>query len=517
MALTNVWRQNTDGEWVRTTAAQADREYSYSVSVNAAHFRCYSCFQYVTFVKGGPTRASHFKHSRGDINKDCEDRSQSISRNAINTPSDIPVPMRLLIQGGRARFQIGLLPICDEELNRAIDAKLTIIIRGNRGTPRVYRVDRSRFSPHITCWIDLPDEWIDSYQLCFEPSHHAPNMWKRKGLWIGDDGALFDVSTGRRMPDRSDIQVGKEYYYVNGHSVFFSYSKMDVSIERINVQGYNVWIYKVKVLRYSSGASDFCFDYLKVRLTQKPVEMEIVWPPVMDVDGVMTTNLHILWMLSRGEADLETFPRSGRFVQSTLLLPMGKAKLTEIHNVSTLQMVCAERYSQSIACLYVRPLEDFTAAGLPNLRIMEDNGNIILTNTLVRPPRGGIIHIESDVDGSAYVFDEFGFRYRKVLNAGEDERLIDVKNGETIVVRQGLDVVRKIVIGKPSVKDHTEGSMQPWKAREVPFPRRYAAILERLDVNSAMYQTIRSMLKKGAIPKDGLKYLQKMMEAKSDE
>ena len=259
MALTNVWRQNSDGEWVRTTAAQADREYSYSVSVNAAHFRCYSCFQYVTFVKGGPTRASHFKHSRGDINKECEDRSQSISRSAISTPSDIPAPMRLLIQGGRARFQIGLLPISDEELNRAIDAKLMILIKGDRGTSRAYRVDRSRFSPHITSWIDLPEDWIDSYQLCFEPSRHAPNMWRRKALWIGDDRALFDASTGRRMPDRSDVLVGKEYYFVKCHSMFFSYSKMDVSIERINGQGYNVWIYKVKALRYSSRASDFFF------------------------------------------------------------------------------------------------------------------------------------------------------------------------------------------------------------------------------------------------------------------
>lgn len=517
MALTNVWRQNADGEWVRTTAAQADREYSYSVSVYAAHFRCYSCFQYVTFVKGGPTRSSHFKHSRGDINKDCEDRSQSISRNAINSPSDIPAPMRLLIQGDRARFQIGLLPISDEELNRAIDAKLTIIIRGNRGTPRVYRVDRSRFSPHITCWIDLPEEWINSYQLCFEPSRHAPNMWKRKILLISEEGALFEASTGRRMPERSDAQVGKEYYFVIDHSVFFSYSKLDVSIERISFQGYNVWIYKVKALRYSTGASDFFFDYLKVRLTQKPAELEIVWPPVMYEDGVLTTNLHILWILSKGEADLQTFPRSGRFVQSTFQLPMGKARLMEIHNVSTLQMVCAERYSQSIACLYVRPLEDFAAEDTPGLRVTEDNGNTISTNTLTRPPRGGIIHISSDVDGSAYVFDELGFRYRKVLKAGEDVRLIDVKNGETIVVRQGLDVVRKIVVEKPAVNDQIEESMLAWRGSEVSFPRRYAAILERLDVNSTLYLTIRSVLKKGAIPKDGLKYLQMLMEAKNDE
>ena len=96
MALTNVWRRGSDGEWERTTAAQEDAERDYSVSVKAASYRCYSCFQYVTFVKGSVSRASHFKHSRGDVNKDCEDRSQYSSRSIDYIPSDMPMPMRLL-------------------------------------------------------------------------------------------------------------------------------------------------------------------------------------------------------------------------------------------------------------------------------------------------------------------------------------------------------------------------------------------------------------------------------------
>lgn len=75
MPLTNVWAQDQTGEWVRTTAAAMDREYDYSVSVSSRTFRCYNCFQYVTFVKGTEYRISHFKHSRGEEDKDCEDRS----------------------------------------------------------------------------------------------------------------------------------------------------------------------------------------------------------------------------------------------------------------------------------------------------------------------------------------------------------------------------------------------------------------------------------------------------------
>lgn len=517
MALTNVWRRGSDGEWERTTAAQEDAERDYSVSVKAASYRCYSCFQYVTFVKGGVSRASHFKHSRGDVNKDCEDRSQYASRSIDYIPSDMPMPMRLSIQGSHALFQIGLLPIGDEELNRAIAAKLTITLKGNRGVSRVYRVDRSRFSPHITTWIDLPEEWICRYQLSFEPSQSVPGMWKRKALSIGDDGALFDASTSRRLPERSDVQVGREYYFVKDHSAAFSYSEKDICLERVNVQGYNAWVYKVKALRYSSRSSDFFFDYMKMRLTQKPAEIEIVWPPVLEEDNVLTTNLRTLWVLSKGEADLQTYPRSGQYVRSTLPVPIEKAKLLEIQNVSTLQMVCAERYSLSIACLYVRPLEDYTVPGIPGLQIMDDDSSVVLSNIMEQPPQKGTLHIISDVDGSADIFDDRGFYYRKVLKAGEDTRITDIKKGETIVIRQGLDIIRKIEIGRHIAKGTKTENVQPWISNEMPFPKRYAAVLERLDSQSDVYQRVSNALKKGSIPKDGLKYLQKMMEVGSDE
>ena len=195
---------------------------------------------------------------------------------------------------------------------------------------------------------------------------------------------------------------------------------------------------------------------------------------------------------------------------------MEKAKLLEIQNVSTLQMVCAERYSLSIACLYVRPLEDFTSPGIPGLQITADDGSVVLTDVMEQPPRKGILYINSDVDGSVDIFDETGFYYRKVLKAGEDTHITDIIKGETLVIRQGLDIIRRIEIGKRTSKDAQEKYTQVWGAKEIPFPKRYAKILEKLDSSSDMYQRVYDALKKGVIPKDGLKYLQKMMEAESD-
>lgn len=102
MPLTNVWTRDSNGEWIRTTAVSTDKSYQYSVSADSRHFRCYSCFQYVSFVKGSKTRISHFKHSAGYSDKDCEDRTFN-TNNAYTYTSvaSMNMPMRLALDGSR--------------------------------------------------------------------------------------------------------------------------------------------------------------------------------------------------------------------------------------------------------------------------------------------------------------------------------------------------------------------------------------------------------------------------------
>lgn len=82
MPLTNVWTRDAHGEWVRTDAEKTDCNHRYTVSADSRMFRCYSCFQYVTFVKDSEYRISHFRHSSSETNKDCEDRNQIYSSGA---------------------------------------------------------------------------------------------------------------------------------------------------------------------------------------------------------------------------------------------------------------------------------------------------------------------------------------------------------------------------------------------------------------------------------------------------
>ena len=149
MPLTNVWTRDAHGEWVRTDAEKTDRNHRYTVSADSHMFRCYSCFQYVTFVKGSEYRVSHFRHSASETSKDCEDRSQIYSSGyASSLQANAPDPLRLLLDGNRVVLEIGFLPASTTELKKAVDANAIISIHGSTGKPDAYRVDYSRFAPH---------------------------------------------------------------------------------------------------------------------------------------------------------------------------------------------------------------------------------------------------------------------------------------------------------------------------------------------------------------------------------
>ena len=125
MPLTNVWTQDRTREWVRTTASAMDRVYDYTVSVSSHTFRCYSCFQYVTFVKGNGDRISHFKHSPGEEDKNCEDRSFGTGGYTYGSGiTDVPDPMRVRLDGNRVYLEIGFFPVPAAVMEKAIKQRM---------------------------------------------------------------------------------------------------------------------------------------------------------------------------------------------------------------------------------------------------------------------------------------------------------------------------------------------------------------------------------------------------------
>lgn len=516
MSLRNVWTRDLNGEWVRTTATTTDKRYSYSVPADSCHFRCYSCFQYVTFVKGNSTRISHFKHSAGYSDKDCEDRSFNVASYSYTSVDSMDMPMRLVLDGARISVSIGLLPVNRDELKKCITNNLQITLTGTQGAPLVYRTDWSRFIPNMTTWLDVPTQSIARLSIAFSPTSVKPKLWSGVIAEIPLIGALFDAKTGRRIPDKGDVVVNREYLLLVHRNRWISRKACDVQITKLNTND-TLWnVYKVQAIRFSEGASDFFFNYLRMRLTNYPAEMSVLWPPVLEKDNIIETNFRNIELMVKGEADFSTYPRYSSSCTATLF--HDNTKLIDIRSSGQLQMVTSERYNHTLQFLYVRPIGRSFCYTDPKVDVSFDDDQVCTEVLLKKVPLRGILHFLSTDDGHIDFYENEEFYYRKPLPTGEKIRITDIKQNSKICVYAGQELLTTICIASPEnrTKRRKCNNLSNWIGRKVPFPRRYAWVLETLDECSELFERTLLALKKGEIPQDGWNTLQKVMEENRD-
>lgn len=515
MPLTNVWTRDSNGEWIRTTAVSTDKSYQYSVSADSRHFRCYSCFQYVSFVKGSKTRISHFKHSAGYSDKDCEDRTFN-TNNAYTYTSvaSMNMPMRLALDGSRIMVSVGFLPVRCNELKKCVANNLQVTISGSQGVPTVYRVDWNRFAPNATTWLDVPPSGIDKLKIDFSPSASKPKLWSGVVAEIPSTGALFDVKTGRRMPDKGDVVACREYYLLLRRGRWISHNPVDVQVTKLNTSD-TLWnVYRIRALRFSEAASDFFFNYLRVRLTNYPVEMSVIWPPVLEKDEMIETNYRNIKLIVKGEADFSTYPQYSS--SCTAMLLRDNAKLLDIRSSGPLQMVTSERYNHTLQFMYIRPMERESCYMAPKVEVSFDDEQPCTENVLRTVPLRGILHFFCTDDGYIDVYQNNAFYYRKSLLSGEKTRITEIKRNSRICIYVGLELLAELKIAPQAHKGEVFKleALENWHGRNVPFPKKYAWVLELMDKQSELYRRTLLALNRGEIPLDGWNAIQMMMEGR---
>ena len=508
--LKNVWTRDAHGEWVRTDDEKTDRSHRHSVSADSHMFRCYSCFQYVAFVKCNDS-VSYFRHSASETNKDCEDRSlvNSSGTYSPQEQANAPDPLRLRLDGNRVILEIGFLPASATELKKAIDANATISIHGSTGKPDIYRVDYSRFAPHTMCWLHLPLTWASNFSVTAKPAGSIPKLWSIQRTALSKSGNVFDYRTGRRVPEKNDVVVGKEYYFLCSRLTYLR-ARRSIEVKQIDIYDREWSLYKICARKYTDDAADFFFD-LHFRLTTESADIDILWPPVVEDDDMINTNQKNLVFLVSGESDFEAFPTYGSFVTSNREIAEHE-RIIYIKNTGALQMVSASRYNQKLRSLYVRPLEVASEAHPPNIQILDEDRKPIAENELTKLPKNGVLVLNSNVDAYVDVSDQYGFCYRENLVFGTESRITDLKYGVTLTIRQGLDIVRTISIKQAQRSKGRLGEGVKWSGKMVQFPRRYAGILNQIDRSSALYAKVFNALQTGRIPENGLKSLIKLLE-----
>lgn len=512
MPLTNVWTRSIDGEWVRTTAREMDQMYSYTVPADSHHFRCYSCHQYVTFVKG-EDKVSHFKHSRGYNDKDCEDRGFNAGVNSCTLGRNIvEMPMRLTLDGSKVCVDIGFLPINQSELARCISVNATICISPSNGQSTVYCVDESRFIPNATTWLPIPQLSMSGMSIVITPTTIKPKVWSSIVTPIPSYGAIFDSSSEHRVTDKGDVSVGKKYYLLVKRGKRIYSSSEDIELVKLPINDVLWDVYYIKALRFSDTASDFFFNNLRLRLTNHPVELSVIWPPVLEMDDVIETNYRNIMVVAKGEGDIAVYPEYNSSVASKKI--HGDTKIINIRSTGPLQMVMSERYSHTLKNIYIRSIDRTFYDVSPTLEVYSDDKKPCVDTLLSKIPPGGILHFAPSDDGYIDVYEDEDFSYRKCISAGKLTRITEIKKNTRICIFLGFELLREILIAPQPAKSAMlqVNHMPNWHGRIRPFPQRYAWILGYLNKESELYQRVYRALQRGEIPQDGWHALQMLLE-----
>lgn len=510
MPLTNVWMRdpNRQNEWFHTSIEQVDKRFKTSVSAKSHMLRCNICNQYIIFVKGTIYVSSHFKHNRADQDKECEERANGLSGYAgPGSSDDLPGLLRLRIGNTRPHLEVGFYPVNEEQLQKAIDAKAKIKVIGLFGAPREYLIDRSRFAPNTTTWLPLDFTWAEKYDVVFSSSAVIPARWKNERATVARNGSIFDGETRRLVSKGSDIAVGRKYYLLCGKKVVISFREC-VNARKLDTETDDWNLYELIVPAYSITAAELFWDRFGLRLTVHPAEIVPVWPPVIEKDDLLETKQKELFLLFKGESEFTCYPLFADFKERRTKIS-NEATLIRLGNVASLQMISSYRNSHKLNAVYVSPWEQLPQVKLPDLIISDDNGVPVPGEFLDHAPLRGILKVVSEVDALADVKDRNGFLYRKGIPAQQEVRLTDLKDGMEVVFRQGLVIVRRIQFGmqKPVALKITRNSLKPWNGEMVPFPIRYAWLLNEAEPGSELQNRIREALQKGQIPKDGIQYI----------
>lgn len=200
-ALTHVSMKYGDSGWKHVTAEEAEALFpKQSVPAGTRQFICECCGQYVSFTKDG-INVRHFKHSRGEEDKTCEER---VARNAeceIVQYNTYDFPLRLALYDTDLNLSIGI-PQC------AIKTKdIKVTVQGKREGGHEYTIRNEAASGLV--WLDLNKDIANSYKIKTESRY--PN-WPEIIAGINPAGTFFDSYGGRRLHEGDEVYAEHDYY-----------------------------------------------------------------------------------------------------------------------------------------------------------------------------------------------------------------------------------------------------------------------------------------------------------------
>lgn len=296
----------TSHGWQYITVEEADQLHpGGTVSASSGLFICELCGQYVTFTKGNKNKR-YFKHSRGDKEKDCPERKYAQGQYRTFSEKSHKLPIRIKIENNKLTgFEMGFIRLPHGSLTH--DFK--ILITSDDGDMS-YEYNSERLSENGITYLSLGDSIHKKYKVSIKGGlSKIKDIIPSEVNGISGEGTLFDKDFGHMLPYDADVVIGKEYYLLLPGILSGAVEGVKIKLLSKHKNNDEKWrLYLVSATQMGRIAANFFYRY-HGRLTDRPIEMQPVWPLYTEDNYVIRHNCNETMMYVRGNVfALKLFP-----------------------------------------------------------------------------------------------------------------------------------------------------------------------------------------------------------------
>lgn len=506
MPLTHVYYWESNVGYRPITVEEADKLYSHGCTVPAdrtSRFVCGICAQHVGLSKrrkGTGTR--HFYHSRGEDDKECEDRAKAYSAVPVGYNCH-PMPLRIKVAHGSYLLELGFFHTPSSATSGPRCQK--IIITDDNKQQHIYSFER--LSLEGVTYLNVGNIPSTEYHLSYDhPSSNLDRYWPSKTTGVNIRGSFFDCSTGKILYSGSKAYPYQDYYLLQRRSI--GYVPHGISYESIaetRTGSFTTWyLYKIHVQDFSASVARFFLER-SIFLTEKPVVFYPIWPPyVEDPYFLYHHDPRIYFYMQGGDAELNIYPATIYAQHQNL----GDGKLYRIYAASKEQLLSlGQSGAIGFSYLMTKPLD--MVAAFPEVQIKSIDGNLIAEDTCNQLPKGKQIIIQAPFDGKVILLKNDKILEIRHIAAEEILTVDDLSFGCEVRIFQGCDAIRTIHFERieqnvniAAMDRQLVDRLRCCKGGSIPIPHSTAAAVLQLKQYTLTRQWLLSQLRLGYIDRD---------------
>lgn len=436
----------TEKGWKKTNAWEASRMHPYgTVSARSGLFMCDLCGQYVTLTNGS-IREPYFKHSSNETSKDCPERSfnayYSYSDTQLKQNHDLPLRVKLL-DNGKITFELGFMPLPSDVRKKINKAYIKINAVFNKSLSESFNFSFQRIQEDNITYLQVGGIPAKKYEISLSiDNKEVWNYWSNTVSGIEEDGTLFDGVSMKRIPDDSDVIVGKKYYLigcVSDYRMRICTGLVSRSIGKTTIR-YRTWsVYEIKATKYCEDTVRLFLDF-HARLTDYPIEVIPLWPEYVSSPYRILHRESRLFFYIQGER------------VRTHLFPASEIRQSVINDTQSLASVNCRERQELLSTGRVRTLNyvylwkhhlEFKNV-TPTIEVVDCNGVVFDEGEYNSLPIRGMLLVKCEYDGTVEVYDNKGFIVRKLSLNAEQQLIIDeIQFGYDICVYVSCDCIWK--------------------------------------------------------------------------